>query len=135
MSDEKVTPEHYTIDIEGRYEFVRHGSALVLNRFGKPWRDLAGDKAILALFQHAEKLERELGAGPMYPCSCPNPDCARHGGTAGAERARRALTLDADVAAVDAALRADEIPQSADTAVASYVEINDAYADVLRSGE
>lgn len=46
----------------GKYEFYvdRDNHALFCKRHGQDWRDFVGDKAVRALFDYAEELEKRI---------------------------------------------------------------------------
>lgn len=50
----------YQIDLEnGKYTFINNNGVVSINRFREEWRNESGDKALLCLLQHVEKLEEE----------------------------------------------------------------------------
>lgn len=50
----------YELEIEnGKYTFINNNGVVSIKRFGEAWRNESGDKALLCLLQHVEKLEEE----------------------------------------------------------------------------
>lgn len=51
----------YQVDVEnGKYTFVNNHGLVSIKRNGEAWRNESGDKALLCLLQHVEKLEGEI---------------------------------------------------------------------------
>lgn len=51
----------YQVSIEnGKYTFVNNHGLVSIKRHGEVWRNEVGDKALLCLLQHVEKLEEEI---------------------------------------------------------------------------
>lgn len=56
-------PEVTVVSLEGgKYEFRAYRGTLLALRYGEPWRDFTGDKAVGALVSKIEELEKELAA-------------------------------------------------------------------------
>ena len=45
---------------DGKYRFYIEDNTVKCDRYGKPWRDLTGDKAIYALLTHAIELQQRI---------------------------------------------------------------------------
>lgn len=51
----------YEVAVEnGKYTFVNNNGLVSIKRNGETWRNESGDKALLCLLQHVEKLEEEI---------------------------------------------------------------------------
>lgn len=51
----------YQVNVEnGKYTFVNSHGLVSIKRNGEAWRNESGDKALLCLLQHVEKLEEEI---------------------------------------------------------------------------
>lgn len=56
-----------TIELEdGKYTFVSDNGVMSCLRYGDSWRDMAGDKAVGALFYHAKELEEVVNRLVRY---------------------------------------------------------------------
>lgn len=45
---------------DGKYTFRMEGFSLYCDRYGEPWREFVGDKAISALYVHARDMRRAI---------------------------------------------------------------------------
>jgi len=68
---------------DGKYTFQVVDSTLTCKRYNEGWRVLSGDKAVMALFQYALKLQAKIAdsacnCGYILPSQCANnPDVHR----------------------------------------------------------
>lgn len=96
-ADSKLSSDESKITLEdGKYVFFKDTEGLVYcHRYGKPWREFLGDKAVSALFDYALNLKqgesRQYVLKPLCTCHgtahetasasgyTPNPTCPIHG--------------------------------------------------------